>query len=118
MVRLKFTLIVFQEGQPEEEVQTIVEFESVEELAQEMARLAAHNSIVFTHPMIQRIERPSKIIARVNTRRGIDKGTTIVIKNAQELPVAVPPELLEDQELLFHTAAARQHAARVRNSIN
>ena len=116
MIRMKITFLVFQQGQPEEQVQTIVEFADATEMAMEMARLAAANSIVFTHPMIHAMQRPSKITSRVRTRQGIGKGTTIVIKEVEDLTEQVPPaELQSDPELLFHTAAARIHKDRLVN---
>ncbi len=115
MIRMKFTFLVFQEGQPEEQVQTIVEFKNPTELALEMMHLAAHNSIVFTHPMISRIPQPGKIISRVRTRQGIRAGTSIVIMDAQELVEHVPPELASNPEILFHFAAARLHKNKLTN---
>jgi len=118
MIRMRFTFIVFQEGQPEEQVQTFVEFKDATELAMEMARLAAHNSIVFAHPMIQCIEKPSKIIARVSTRKGMRPGTSIVISDVEECVEPVPPELARDPELLMHAAVARRHALRKNNDVH
>lgn len=109
MIRVKITFLVFQNGQPEEQVQTIVEFKDVSEMAMEMARLAAANSIVFTHPMIRAMKRPSKITSRVNTRQGIGKGTVIVVKEVEDLSVEVPSEELKaNPDILFHAAAARR----------
>ncbi len=108
MIRMKITFLVFQQGQPEEQVQTIVEFADATEMAMEMARLAAANSIVFTHPMIHAMQRPSKITSRVRTRQGIGKGTTIVIKEVEDLSVDLPsPELQANPDILFHAAATR-----------
>lgn len=118
MICMKFTFLIFQEGQPDEEIQTIVEFEDATELAKEMARLAAHNSIVFTHPMVRRLSPPGKILSRVNPRKGIGKGTAILVKEVRDVTQSMTPEFAHDMELLYHAAVARVHAARTRNNIN
>jgi hypothetical protein len=102
MIRVRITFFVFQNGQPEQQVQTIVEFKDVTEMAMEMARLAAANSIISTHPMIHAMQRPSKIISRVHTPMGIQEGTSIIIKDVEDLSVEAPPdELPHDPKRLY-----------------
>jgi hypothetical protein len=118
MIRIRFTFIVFQEGQPEEIVQTITTFDSVEEMANQMAGLAAHYSCVFTHPVIQQIPRPTKIISGVRTPKGFQTGTVIVVKQVEDLGIEVPPpELQQNPDLLYHAAMARAHAQRDRTDV-
>ena len=118
MIRMKITFIVFQEGQPDEEVQTIVEFQDAVELAYEMLRLAAANFIVYGHPLVRAIAPPTKLMSRLRPRKGFQIGTAVMVKDVEELPVVVPPELLGDPDLLLHTAAARLLAKRKTDKIN
>ncbi|MBI4438284.1 hypothetical protein HY631_05035 [Candidatus Uhrbacteria bacterium] len=119
MIRMKFTFLVFQGGQPDEQLQTIVEFEDAKELAEEMARLAAHNSLVSAHPAVRDMASPTKILAAMRPRKSQASGTVILIQHVDDLTRdRIPPEIAHDPELVFHAAMARAHRSRSREPIN
>lgn len=115
MIRMKITFLVFQKGQLDEQLQTIVEFEDATELAYEMLRLAAQNFIIFTHPMVETLAPPTKLLSRLHPRRGFRPGTAVLVKDVEQLVENVPPELSRDPDLLYHTAMARLHREKLIN---